>query len=317
LPLASFNRRSENIAVEAVVVAELKFRDVQRHIFAADLVERAHDTALEDAPEALNGLSVDSADDVLLLGMVNGAMGEFITQMRVADPLVGAEQADLFGHSLIDESLQGLSLHIRDDASDDIALSLDCADDDCPFAASRWAGQSVALVGVLVLGLAADESFINLDNAAKFCFGLNESGADFVTHGMCRAVATEAHDALDLKGAYSLLAGQHRMGDAEPVTQGLVRVLKDGACRMREAIAGIWRTLVALPFVRHRSDRKDLYGTAARANDAFRPTPLHQIRLARFFIWEHRLELSDGHLVNWLRSAGHLAIPVYGGEYGM
>ena len=32
---ASLNRRSENIRVEAIVVSELKFRDVQRHILAA------------------------------------------------------------------------------------------------------------------------------------------------------------------------------------------------------------------------------------------------------------------------------------------
>jgi hypothetical protein len=48
----SRNRRSENVVIEAVVVAELKFGDVERHIFGADLVERADDAALEDAPEA-------------------------------------------------------------------------------------------------------------------------------------------------------------------------------------------------------------------------------------------------------------------------
>jgi hypothetical protein len=59
----SLNRRAENIVVETVVIAKLKFRDVQRHILAADLVERADDTALEDAPEAFNRLSVNCADD--------------------------------------------------------------------------------------------------------------------------------------------------------------------------------------------------------------------------------------------------------------
>lgn len=28
-------------------------------------------------------------------------------------------------------------------------------------------------------------------------------------------------------------------------------------------------------------------------------------------------KLSDGHLVNWFRSAGHVVSPVYGGQYGM
>jgi hypothetical protein len=50
--LASLDCRSENVAVEAVIVPELKLRDVQRHVFGADFVERADDTAFEDAPEA-------------------------------------------------------------------------------------------------------------------------------------------------------------------------------------------------------------------------------------------------------------------------
>ena len=36
------NRVAKNICVLPVVVAELKFRDVERHVFFADLVERAH-----------------------------------------------------------------------------------------------------------------------------------------------------------------------------------------------------------------------------------------------------------------------------------
>ena len=52
--LASINRRSENVVIESVVVAKLKFRDVQRSIFGADLVERTGNTALKDAPKALN-----------------------------------------------------------------------------------------------------------------------------------------------------------------------------------------------------------------------------------------------------------------------
>src|ERR1700686_4863202 len=117
--LASLNSRSEDIIVEAVVVSELKFRDVQRHILAADLVERADDATLEDRPEALNRLGVDGTDNVLVLGMVNGAVGEFFAEMVIANPLIGAEQADFFRYGFINESLQGRLLHIRNDAGDD------------------------------------------------------------------------------------------------------------------------------------------------------------------------------------------------------
>ena len=59
-------RRSENFRVLAVVVPELKFRNVQRHIFCADFVERADNAAFENRPEAFNRVGVNCADDVLL-----------------------------------------------------------------------------------------------------------------------------------------------------------------------------------------------------------------------------------------------------------
>ena len=64
---AACYRRSKHVGVVAVVVAELKFRDVQRHIFGAHLVERADHAALEDAPKAFNRVGVNRADNVLLL----------------------------------------------------------------------------------------------------------------------------------------------------------------------------------------------------------------------------------------------------------
>src|SRR4051794_10400694 len=44
--LASGNRRSEDVGILPIVVAELKLRDVERHIFGAHFVERAQKAAL-------------------------------------------------------------------------------------------------------------------------------------------------------------------------------------------------------------------------------------------------------------------------------
>ena len=52
---------AENVKIVPIVVPELEFRDVQRQIFAADLVERAHDTALQQRPKAVDCLGVDNA----------------------------------------------------------------------------------------------------------------------------------------------------------------------------------------------------------------------------------------------------------------
>ena len=45
---ASFNRRSEDVRVLAIIVAELELGDVERHVLGADLVECADNAALED-----------------------------------------------------------------------------------------------------------------------------------------------------------------------------------------------------------------------------------------------------------------------------
>lgn len=38
---ASTNCRAENVGIKPIVVAELKFRNVERHVFGTHLVERA------------------------------------------------------------------------------------------------------------------------------------------------------------------------------------------------------------------------------------------------------------------------------------
>jgi hypothetical protein len=48
--LTSADRRAENIGIKAIVMPELELRNAERHVFGADLVERANDAALEDAP---------------------------------------------------------------------------------------------------------------------------------------------------------------------------------------------------------------------------------------------------------------------------
>jgi hypothetical protein len=84
--LTSFDRRSDNVVVKAIIVPELKLRNVERYAFPAYLVERADDAAFEDRPKALNRLSVNGTDDILLLGMVNGACGKVGTRSRKRRP---------------------------------------------------------------------------------------------------------------------------------------------------------------------------------------------------------------------------------------
>ena len=57
--------RSENVGVLAVIVSELKLRNIERQIFAADLVIATDDTALNQRPEVLNCVGMDRTDYVL------------------------------------------------------------------------------------------------------------------------------------------------------------------------------------------------------------------------------------------------------------
>src|ERR1700730_2216109 len=62
------------LRVLPVVVTELKFRDIERHIFPAHFVEPTDHAALEDRLESFDGLSVDSTDNLLAFGVINDAM---------------------------------------------------------------------------------------------------------------------------------------------------------------------------------------------------------------------------------------------------
>jgi hypothetical protein len=42
---------AEDVDIQSIVILELKFYDVQRQIFVADLMEVAHNAALDDRPE--------------------------------------------------------------------------------------------------------------------------------------------------------------------------------------------------------------------------------------------------------------------------
>ena len=55
---AACYRLPEHIGIATVIISELKFRDAQRHIFGAHLVESANHAALEDAPKAFNRVRV-------------------------------------------------------------------------------------------------------------------------------------------------------------------------------------------------------------------------------------------------------------------
>ena len=147
--LAALNRRSENIVIEPIVVAELKLRDVQRHVFGADLVEAANDAALEDAPEAFNRIGMDRTDNVPLRAVMGSGV-RVAFQVPIDAAFVGGEQAHLVRNGFVDEGFCGFAGDVRQDARDDVALALD-RPDDWSFGADATEAAFLALVPVFVL----------------------------------------------------------------------------------------------------------------------------------------------------------------------
>src|SRR4051794_16657931 len=131
MTLASPDRLAEDVFVVPVIVAELKFGDVEGQIFSAYFVERADDPALEDAPETFNRVGVDRADNVLVRRMPDDGMRELAIQSLVANPFVCDQQADFLGHRAAHEGFEKIAAHSVDDASNDFPLALDRADDWC------------------------------------------------------------------------------------------------------------------------------------------------------------------------------------------
>ena len=95
--LTARNCRPEDIGVVAVVIPELEFGDVQRQIFAADLMEASHNAALQQRPENINRLSMHNAVNITASGMPNELMIEISSKPVIAGMAIvyEAERAKL------------------------------------------------------------------------------------------------------------------------------------------------------------------------------------------------------------------------------
>ena len=69
---AQFYRGFKDFGVLPAVVAPFEFRDVERQILGANMTEAAHDAALQQRPEAINGLSVDQPALALIAAVPGG-----------------------------------------------------------------------------------------------------------------------------------------------------------------------------------------------------------------------------------------------------
>jgi hypothetical protein len=111
------------------------------------------------------------APNILPSGMVNDAMRIFAVKALITCPLIGAKQADFVGDGFADERCESIGTDIRDNTSDNVTLAADGADD-WSFAGTN-ATSSTALAALILMPVfsqAADESFIDFNDAAKLLY---------------------------------------------------------------------------------------------------------------------------------------------------
>jgi hypothetical protein len=168
---------------------------------------------------------------------------------------------------------------------------------------------TLATVPMLVFVFAADEGFINFDNAAEFLNVLDQRCSDLVAHAPCGFVTPKAHVTHDLQSAHALFAGEHEVSDLEPVAERLVGVFKDGPGDMGEPIA-VRGALFALPVPPARFQVIDLGIAASRAMHTIGPPTGNQIGFTGFFVREGRIELSGSHLRDGLGTFCHGSTPL-------
>jgi hypothetical protein len=293
---AACYRGSENIDVIAVVVAELKLRDVEREIFAADLVIGADNPALHDRPEAFNRVGVDRTDNVVTRALANDVMREIPTKQPIARVFVGRQQADFVGHGFVHEAIQCRRVGIVDHTQDNITLAAD-GPNDSGLASPDTARTAVALIAMLICGFAADIGFVYFDDAHELAELLILQGsANAMANVPSGFVRTEAHEVMNLPRAHSLLAGEHQVDDFEPVSEIDLRILENRADEMGEAISAPLTAIRALPLKFHGFERIDVLRAAARAADTIGPAASDQIVVASLLIGEQFLELPRGQL---------------------
>jgi len=306
--LAPLYCRSENVGIEAIVVAKLKLRDVKRKIFATDFMETADDPALNQRPKTFDCVRMDRTDNVMAVAVPHDAMRVSIVHAIIGIVIISAEQAHFVRNNFVYKFFNGIPISTENNASDNIPFSPNRANYGS-FTPIVTATASVApFIPMTIFVVAADIGFIDLNDTAELVHvAFNHRSADFVTHKPSGFDRTEAHVAPNLARTHALFAGEHQVSDLEPVPQRLVGVFKNRPGDDRKTIA-VLGAFFALPMPFAGRQIVDAGIAATRAMNALRPSAGLQIGFAGILIvyGKHPVELGGTQLVDWL---GHRSIP--------
>src|SRR5271155_5267988 len=221
-----------------MIVSEREFVQVQRQIVRAHLVVTAHNSALEQAPEAFNRVRMSRADNVFVLPVIDGLMHKAVAlEMAIAGIFIGRHQRDFLRDGFLNEILKRPEFRIFDHLADDITLAA-YGSDHHRLTAVVWALSVAALPVVPIFVFATDPSFVRFDLTDQLLERLVlHRGADARAHIPRGFIAAAANLPMDLKRAHSLLRLAHQVSDLKPRHERIFGVLEDRAGDYAEAIA--------------------------------------------------------------------------------
>lgn len=310
---AASHRFSKDVGIAAIVVAELKFRQVERQIFLTHVVVRANDAAFEQCPEALNVVRMNLAAHVFALAMIDGLVPDATVDIVVCAVVISRDQRDFLIDRMMDEPSESTRIRFADHLAYDAALAFDCADDTHLAEANGLAEllrpSGIALLAALfapvpVAILSADVGFVHFNNAHQFTkVRVFHSGSQAHAHVPSRAVGAGAKHPMNLKRADAFLAGQHQMQGFKPRAQRHLSFLEDRFSLERKAVgrAIILAAFFTLPVPRTRRALVDLGIVASRTVRTVRPAAQEQVGPARLLVRKQPVELSKRHLTNETR----------------
>jgi len=271
----------------------------------------ADNATLQQRPEILDVVRVDSAAHIFMLLVVNSRVRIEVLQIAVSSILISRDEADLIGDGLFDEQAKSVSAGIFDDLSDHIAFAGDSTNHSDLASMRRTTTPELgAHAGVTVLLLAAYEGLINLYFPRQRKGIATHRRSDPMAHKPRRFVAASAKHPMDLQGAHSFLGMEHQENNLEPFRQLDVGILKNGACQDAKPIAILgayrdraralveaFRAALAHVVEWSRAQLKRFTAASRTFDRAIRPALELKKSLAVFLVRQTGKQFTEGHLM--------------------
>lgn len=277
-------------------MAELKLREIQRQVFAADAVVRADDSTLQQCPKRIQIRGVDFAPYVFAALVIDSLVRISLAQSPIASVFICGNKRNRIAYRFIDKLFQRFGLEVFDDLADNVSLSADRTDD-ADLAGAESTSHAFAVLPVAILVFPADVRFIDFNDT-------HELLEIWVLHRRPQAMAEipsgrirRTDLPLDLFGADTLLAVQHRVQHLEPRLERILGVFKNRASCDRKAVGVSLATfdVGTLPVPRHCEGVDGLRLPASRAGNTLRPAAFLQEVFAGVFVWKLLHQLSQRH----------------------